>query len=435
MNEKTQKYGFLTAISMVVGIVIGSGIFFKADDILSTTGGSVTLGLIAFILVGIGVLFGTLVIAKYAQNNSSEGGVIAYAQDVFGLRVASYISWFFIAVYFPCLIAILGYVTAMYLGQFLGIDNEAFRLLGAVFVITAAFISNIFSKRLGGIVQSVSMIIKLIPLLVIGIVGLLFFNTSQAPAVSADTLANKNFLSALISIAFAFDGWIVVTSISKDLKNPTKLLPKVLGVGIILVTVVYCLYFVGVSNLVGPQTIITAGDGYTTLAAEAIAGNFGAHLILLFVMISVYGGTNGMVLAYLRLPQALVHKRMMKNILNIEKDNEKVGFSNGSIIFTISFVIFYLIFQGLISTGVIFSGTGFDLSSMPIIFNYVIYSALYIMVFKVVKKVNFELVLFSVVAFVISIIIIYGALQTNALLYIGVCFVMTGLGFFVIEKK
>ena len=73
------RYGLPTAIAMIVGIVIGSGIFFKSDNILIATNGSIKLGILVFIVAALGIIFGSLSIAELASRNSEVGGVITYA--------------------------------------------------------------------------------------------------------------------------------------------------------------------------------------------------------------------------------------------------------------------------------------------------------------------------------------------------------------------
>ncbi len=426
MSNNKQKYGFITAISMVIGIVIGSGIFFKADDILIATGGSVKLGLLGFLVVGIGVLFGSLVISEYAINNPGEGGIIAFSKDAFGKKVAYYISWFMVSVYFPAIIVILAFVTAIYISVLFGISSNIFLYVATILVIASAFLTNVYSKRLGGQVQSVATALQLVPLFIIGTCGLLFFSgnpVSQAPVTEVVDTA-PNFFAALITIAFTFDGWIVVTSIANEVKRPRKTVPIALSVGVLLTTIIYILYFIGMTNIVAPTDIIALGDAHVDLAASQIFGQYGSKFVTTFVVIAVYGGVNGMVLAYLRLPHALVSQGMMKNILNIKQVDEKTGLSAGSIKFAAIVLTIFTCFQILINEQIIFGNleTAFDLSTLPITIIYIIYIGLYLRVFKVTKKKGFELIkitIFMLISIFISAIVIYGALQVNGLLYIG----------------
>ena len=78
---KKNEYGLFTAIAMIEGIVIGSGIFFKSDNILVATGGSVALGVLVFCIAAIAIILGSLTITQLASRSSKEGGLIAYAEE------------------------------------------------------------------------------------------------------------------------------------------------------------------------------------------------------------------------------------------------------------------------------------------------------------------------------------------------------------------
>lgn len=425
MKTDKQQYGFITAISMVIGIVIGSGIFFKADDILSATGGSVLLGVLGFLVVGIGVVFGSLVISEYAINNPQEGGLIPFCKAAFGPKIAYFVSWFVISVYFPALIVILSFVTSIYLSVLLGIESNTFLYVGTTLVLIFAFISNILSKRVGGAIQSITTGLQLVPLFIIGAIGLIFFNSGGAGSsmVSHAATGDSSFFTALIAIAFTFDGWIVVTSIGNEIKNPKKTLPIALTAGVLLTTVIYILYFIGITNIVSPADIISLGDAHVDVAAQTIFGSHGSTIITAFVVIAVYGGVNGMVLAYLRLPHAIIEEGMMNDILHIDQHHTSNGFSKGVIIFDLIMVAIMLVIQILSNEGIIFGNltTPFDLSTLPITIIYFIYIGLYIRVFKVTHRVGVErarLLMYVAVAVLISLVVIYGAMQVNGLVYI-----------------
>ncbi len=435
--EEQKQYGVVTAISMVIGIVIGSGIFFKSDDVLTGTGGDVALGILGFLLVGIGVIFGSLVILEYTSKNS-EGGLITYANMAFSKNIAYYVSWFLISIYFPAFIVTFGYVTAIYLGQLLNISTNSFYIFATFFFILSAFISNIFSKKIGGVVQSISTIIKVIPLIIISICGIFLFDQQPVIFTPASTPNyTTDFLSVLIGIAFSFEGWIVVTNISSEMKDAKKNLPKALIVGLISVVTIYILYFYGITKIINPIDIIYLGDNHTTVAAEKIFGAFGGKVLISFIVVSVYGALNGMVLAYLRLPSLLVEKKMIKDLFSISNKKSKENFSKGNIIFCLIWVFAFYVFQMLIITGKIFANLNspFDLSSMAMILTYIIYIGLYIKVFKVSNVKSKKLIFFSFVAVITSLIVLYGSLEVNGLLYLLISLFVCCLGYFVKNKE
>lgn len=432
-----QTYSFSTALSMVVGIVIGSGIFFKADDILTAVNGNVLLGVLGFVLVGFGVIFGALTTSYYAMKDKEHIGIIGYGRMALGDKFAFFIGWFSVSCYFPALIVVLAMVDSIYLGVLLGIDNQMFITVATALFLVCSFVINVKSPEVGGKLQVVFTIAKVIPLILIGVVGTLFFDNASSVGLATTHLEGGAPLSALIAIAFAFDGWIVATNIARELKAPEKNLPKALGLGTLLITLIYIVYFFGVSQIVGPEQIVALGDAHTEVAAQAILGEAGGKVITLFVVLSVYGGLNGMTLAYLRLPRLLVDCKLMKPF----KGEGAEAQVKGTVKFCALILVGYYVFQQLLDFGLIFSNleNGFDLSSMPIFINYIVYLLLFLMVNKLTKKEDggtrgFYLVT-SVLASITAVVVLFGALQVNGLLYLVFCILLTLLGLPFVLKE
>lgn len=188
--ETTQKrkFGLLTAISMIVGIVIGSGIFFKTDNVLSAVGGSVSLGVLAWIIGGIGIVFGTLTVAVLAKRDENVGGLISYTEMTWGKTMGYLAGWFQTLFYYPSLVAVLAWVAAMYIsllfgwtaqGQIFGFAvsglptwtfpfsvNEWVLTLG---LMLAFYLLNILKTAWAGQFQSIAMIVKVSALIYLGI--------------------------------------------------------------------------------------------------------------------------------------------------------------------------------------------------------------------------------------------------------------------------
>ncbi|MDN5965872.1 MAG: amino acid permease, partial [Lactococcus sp.] len=113
-QEKTRRFGLLMSIAMIVGIVIGSGIFFKADDILIQTNGNVLMGCLVLLFGAIGIIFGGITISEWAKLTDDAGGLIVYAEKAFGRVFAFLLGWFQSTVYFPALVAIVAFVASNY---------------------------------------------------------------------------------------------------------------------------------------------------------------------------------------------------------------------------------------------------------------------------------------------------------------------------------
>lgn len=105
--EKKEHYGLGTAISMIMGIVIGSGIFFKVDDILIKTGGNIALGILVFILGAFCVVFGSISLSQLASRTQKKGGLISYFEEFVSIESANAIGWFQVYVYLPTLSAVV----------------------------------------------------------------------------------------------------------------------------------------------------------------------------------------------------------------------------------------------------------------------------------------------------------------------------------------
>ena len=238
-------------------------------------------------------------------------------------------------------------------------------------------------------------------------------------------------MSALILVAFAFDGWVIASSISGEIPNPKRNMPLALILGCSGITLIYILYFIGISNLLGAQAIIVAGDAHVNDAAQKVFSTYGGKLLTFFIVISVYGTLNGLILAAIRIPTVLVTNNLMQDSFRVSQDKIKSGFSVGSILFSIIPTAFFLMIH-MLSTikGNYLNTVKFDVSSLPIMIMYVFYIILYCGVFKLIKAKQTPKIyyFFISIACIISAIILYGSLQKNALLYSLISFIILGLG-------
>ena len=218
MKKQTKKFGLTTSIAMIAGIVIGSGIFFKTDDILLATGGNVLHGVILLVVGAMGIIFGGLVVAQYAKETSEAGGLISYTEKAWGKTVGYLAGWFQTIFYFPALVAILAWICAIYIGLFFGITNpnDPFIWITSLILIFFFFILNIINTQKAGQFQTVTLFIKLFALASLSIIGIVFGNTSNLVSPNTITSINQtpNLFAGLIACAFAYDGWFVAPSIA-----------------------------------------------------------------------------------------------------------------------------------------------------------------------------------------------------------------------------
>ena len=117
-----KRYGLPTAISMVVGIVIGSGVFIKGGKVLSLTGGNLLQGIAVVGIVGLICIICSLVFAELGSRYEKVNGIVDYAEVALGPKYAYYVGWFTTVIYTPAIVAMLAFFSAMMFLQLFGIS-------------------------------------------------------------------------------------------------------------------------------------------------------------------------------------------------------------------------------------------------------------------------------------------------------------------------
>lgn len=375
------KYNLFTTIGMIVGIVIGSGIFFKSDNILVATNGSITLGVLIFFIAAIGIIFGGLSIAELASRSNNSGGIIGYIEEYTDNSIACATGWFLSLLYYPTLLSVVSWVAVIYLCQLFNIElSLEYQILLSMIILAIDFAINYLSSKLGGIIQNISTIIKIIPLFFIAILGLILGDSSTIAPSDIVSVKSFGWLTAIAPVAFAFDGWIVSTSISDEIENPKKNLPIALIIAPISILLIYIAYFVGISMYMGPENIIALGDAHVSYAANNLIGSFGSKIILIFIIISVLGTLNGIALGSIRMPNILAKKNMIPYANTYATNSEKYGLSLHSTILSFTLTIIWTIIHYISVKFDLLPNS--DVSEIAVIFSYIVYIVLYIQVIK-----------------------------------------------------
>lgn len=307
-NKLEKRYGLLTAISMVIGIVIGSGVFFKAVKVLNLTGGNMgqsllVIGIVGLIMIACSCAFAVLG-TKYVKCN----GIVDYAEATSGKKYAYYVAWFMSTMYYPIIAATLSWVSARYTTMLFGMEDGggATCAIGA-FYLMASFTINALSPKLAGKLQVSTTVIKLVPLLLMGVVGTIvgLVNGNGIAIFSDNSIIaaggqNSGILSAVCAFAFSYEGWIIATTINSELKNAKRDLPLALVGGAIFCTLIYSLYVYSMSATMNAEQILQAGDMLPKVAFSNVFGNFAGTLVFVFIIISCLGTTNGVMMGTMR---------------------------------------------------------------------------------------------------------------------------------------
>ena len=293
---------------MVVGIVIGSGIFFKAQDVLNETNGDAGAGVLAWIIGGIIMVIMSTTFAVMATKYEKVNGVVDYAEAACGSKYAFLIGWFLAFVYYPAMTSVLAWVSARYtVVAIFGVRSiDQMALFGpecitiALFYLVIAYFINTVAPKLAGKVQVSSTVIKIAIIFFIALVGTFIglFNGTLAENFSfvgaVDTAVGEGggFVAALCCTAFAYEGWIIATSINSEIKDSKKNLPLALVIGAFIIMCTYVLYYVGVLGLADTGTLMDKG----TSEAFMFFGKVGATIINFLVIVSCLGTLNGLML-------------------------------------------------------------------------------------------------------------------------------------------
>ncbi|WP_027399473.1 APC family permease [Anaerovorax odorimutans] len=438
MERQKRGYSLFTAIAMIVGIVIGSGIFFKADNMLVATNGNVGLAVIMFCIAAFSIVFGSLTFSQFASLTDKPGGIITYANEFVGKRFACALGWFQTYVYYPTLTIVLSWVVGIYTGVMFGWDLS---LAGQIYIgfiwYIICFGYNMISAKLAGIFQEIAMLIKLIPLIGIAVSGIMFGDPVGAimnPTPEAiEATKNLAWISAIGPVAFSFDGWIISTAVAHEVKNAKRNMPRALIAAPLFVLAVYILYFVGICGYIGPEKVMELEDASVSLLADKLFGTGFAAMIMVFIVISVMGTTNGIILGYIRVPYSLGIRNMIPGSRFVSRvnHNTNVPFNSACYCFVIG-VIWWVIHFITQKYGFLPNS---DISEIAIVMNYLLYIVLYYAAYKMwrigrIRGVGAGFV-YPLLATVGSLTILFGGLQNpNFFAYIAISLIVIIVGFF-----
>ncbi len=305
-NPLKKEISFSGALSTVMGTVIGAGVFFKAAAVVSHTQ-SAGLTLFAWLFAGFLTICGGLTVAELATAIPKTGGPIRYIEATYGKMPSFLLGWAQTIIYFPANIAALSIIFAT---QFIHLFQLSDHILVPLAMITAISVAgiNLLGTKIAANVQSAALFIKLLPILVIVVAGIIQPGQVEVGvadlSIGGDNSWASGFSAALLATLFAYDGWLNVGNIAGEMKQPEKDLPKAIILGLGSVTVVYWIInFVYLKTL--PAEQIAGNLNASSEVANQLFGNMGGKIVTIGILISVYGALNGYTMTGIRVPFAL----------------------------------------------------------------------------------------------------------------------------------
>ncbi len=447
MNEIKQKYGLLTAIAMVVGIVIGSGVFFKAEKVLSATGGNLPLGILAWIVGGLIVLICAYTFSILANRHLKVNGIVDYAENIVGKKYAYFMAWFMSFIYYPSLTSVLAWLSARYTGVLLGFSPVGAEVMIIAFVyMVALFAINVLSPIIAGKLQVATTFIKLVPLVLVGVVGLFVGLNNGLTVQNFTTVVSEPaggpwvaLFTSVAACAFAYDGWIIATSINAELKNPKRNLPIALTLGMIIIIAVYVLYYIGLAGGATNAEMMANGETGAITAFSNIFGSFAGSALFVFVVISCLGTLNGLMIATSRGIYALSARNEGPKPAMFGRLDEDTNMpTNSSIIGILLAALWLFFFYGsALADPHWFGMFAFDSSELSIVSIYALYIPIFIMMMKRERDLHpikrFAAPVLSILGclfMVVSLVVSHGWIPTFAFIIIGGLIMLASIFFY-----
>lgn len=322
-NKLKKEIGFTVAMSLVIGTVIGSGVFMKPGKVIEYAGDS-TMALWAWILGGIITLAGGLTIAEVSSQIPKTGGLYVYLEEVYG-KVWGYLSgWVQTIIYGPAIIGALGLYFGSLLANLFSLEGQWKLWLGIGSVVFLGIINSIGTKY-GGIVQTLSTVGKLIPIALIIVFGIWKGNNEVLGIGSGISSTEVSLGAAVLATLWAYDGWMLVGFVAGEMKNPAKLLPRAIITGLSLVTAIYLLVNVALLQVLPADKVVALGENAAGTAASVLFGDIGGKLISIGILVSIFGCLNGKILTFPRVPYAMAEREQLPGSGLLSRVHDKFG--------------------------------------------------------------------------------------------------------------
>lgn len=301
-NNLKKNLGLIATMALVIGMVIGSGIFMKPGSVILAAGDS-TLALTAWLLGGSITLAAGLTVSELGAQIPKTGGLYTYLNEVYG-KVWSYLyGWMQTVIYGPATIGALGLYFSSLMLPFFGLHEDLKLLIAvaAVFFMTGV---NCLGTKYGGFIQTIATVGKLIPIALIAIVGL-WKGNGQILGMTSGVSPSLGMGAAILATLWAYDGWIGVSFVAGEMKDPARQLPRAIIFGLGIVIVAYLTINMAIMHVLPAEEIAALGKMASGTASGLLFGEIGGRLINIGILISIFGALNGYILTNGRVPYAM----------------------------------------------------------------------------------------------------------------------------------
>jgi len=290
--ELPRKLGLVDGVAIIVGTMIGSGIFLVPNLVARNVS---TPGAIIGVWVFSGVLsfFGALAYAELGAMFPATGGQYVYLREAYGSLLAFLSGW---TLFFTALTAAVGWLSinfTNYLRQFISFGPGTAKVV-AVGLIACLTYANYRGVTAGAAVQKTLTALKLLGLAIL-IFGAFFGRAPAAVQPAGGGFSVSHFGVAMIAALLSYDGWVALTYVAGEVRNPKRNLVLALGLGMAVVMAVYILANIAYLRVLTIPEIAGA-ERVGGLTAERALGSAGATIVSLTILLSIAGASNGWLL-------------------------------------------------------------------------------------------------------------------------------------------
>jgi len=313
MERNKKALGFWTLSALVAGNMIGSGVYLLPSA-LAAFG---TISIISWCLTAIGAIFLALVFASLSKNMPLRGGPYAYCRAAYGDFIGFSVAYnYWIALWVgnaAIALAFTGYL-AFFIPEVTA-DKYTIFLVSTSVVWFLTFI-NILGVRAAGIVQLVTTILKLSPLIVISVIGIFYIDLEKLMVFN---VSGQGSFDALLSAAaltlWSFIGLESASIPVGDVDNPSKVIPRATMFGTLVAAIVYIASTIVVFGTISNSALITTTAPFA-IAANMIFGGVGGALIAFGAVIACFGTLNGWILIQGQIPAIAAKDKLFPKIFS-----------------------------------------------------------------------------------------------------------------------
>ncbi|HLG99798.1 MAG TPA: amino acid permease, partial [Bryobacteraceae bacterium] len=305
--ELQRKLGLIDALAIVVGMMIGGGIF-VVPNLVARSLSSAPAILSLWILAGVVSFFGALACAELGAAIPATGGQYVYLREMYGPAGGFLYGWTMFVVARTAQVSWLAVTLAFYVSYFIPLSPWQSKLLGIAVILALAAVNH-RGVSAGALVQKSFTFAKIAGLLIIIGSGLFYRGHAAAAQAPSTTFSLGQFGVAAIACLLAYDSWISVSFVAGEIKNPQRNIVLALILGLAICTAIYTLANVAYLRILSiPE--IAASDHVGASAAERVLGPAGGTLVSLIILISIAGTLNGAFLTSPRIYFAQARDRL-----------------------------------------------------------------------------------------------------------------------------